>query len=157
MMDRQILGELIGSLFHWSNPMAVRVHFALNALTFIASYVFGFVLNNIDQFAAITAVVILDALFGFVVALTKGTFETRKALKFVWKFAGYTSLLAALLIVEAGFKGAFWLSETIIVPILLFQVVSILKNMSLAGIIPGELLKKILLKVDKYKEIDKEE
>ena len=52
---------------------------------------------------------------------------------------------------EAGFKGTAWLSETILVPFIVFQILSALKNASMAGFIQAELLNTILDKIDKHK------
>ena len=60
--------------------------------------------------------------------------------------------LTALIIVEAGFKGTSWLSETILIPLIVFQVISALKNAEQAGFIKNEALTTILDKIDKHKE-----
>jgi hypothetical protein len=56
-----------------------------------------------------------------------------------------------LLIVEKGFKGTSWLSETILVPFMVFQLLSALKNASMAGFIKAEVLNRILDAFDKHK------
>jgi hypothetical protein len=53
--------------------------------------------------------------------------------------------------VEKGFPGTGWLSETIIMPFIVFQIMSALKNASLAGFIQNDLLNTILDKIDKHK------
>ena len=53
--------------------------------------------------------------------------------------------------VEAGFKGTSWLSETILIPLIVFQVISALKNAEQAGFIKNEALGTILNKIDKHK------
>jgi phage-related holin len=60
-------------------------------------------------------------------------------------------ILATVLSIEKGYPSAFWLSEAIIMPILVFQVISILKNAGLLGILPKGLLTEMLEKIDKYK------
>ena len=57
--------------------------------------------------------------------------------------------------VEKGFEGAGWLSETIIVPFVIIQIVSALKNASMAGFISSEELNILLSKIDKHKEYKK--
>jgi phage-related holin len=56
-----------------------------------------------------------------------------------------------LLLVERGFKGTAWLSETVIIPFIVFQVISALKNASMIGWIPSTLLNDILDKIDLHK------
>jgi phage-related holin len=53
--------------------------------------------------------------------------------------------------VEKGFSGTTWLSETIIVPFIILQLMSALKNASMAGLIKAELLNEILDRIDKHK------
>jgi hypothetical protein len=53
--------------------------------------------------------------------------------------------------VEKGFDGTAWLSEVIIVPFMVFQIISALKNASMAGYIRAGLLNDILDKIDKHK------
>jgi phage-related holin len=54
--------------------------------------------------------------------------------------------------VEIGFPGTSWLSETIIMPFIIFQLVSALKNASSAGFIKYSVLNTILEKIDKHKD-----
>jgi fucose 4-O-acetylase-like acetyltransferase len=53
--------------------------------------------------------------------------------------------------VEQGFKGTSWLSETILVPFMIFQLISALKNASMAGFIEMNALNAILDKIDLHK------
>ena len=108
-------------------------------------------ISEIFQFIAIVAVVLLDALFGISRALINKQFETRKAFKGVFMMVAFTSLLATVLIIEKGYPFASFLSETVLLPIIVFQVISILKNMQLLGLISGTLLDKIIDNIDKHK------
>jgi phage-related holin len=60
-------------------------------------------------------------------------------------------MLSAILTIEKGFTGTSWLSETIIAPFLVFQLISVFKNASMVGIIKNELLTQILDKLDHHK------
>ena len=53
--------------------------------------------------------------------------------------------------IEKGFTGSGWLSEVIIVPFMVMQLISALKNASVAGLIQIEQLNKILDRIDKHK------
>lgn len=55
--------------------------------------------------------------------------------------------------VEKGFTGAGWLSEAILIPFIAFQLISALKNASMAGYIKAGLLNLILDKIDSHKGI----
>jgi toxin secretion/phage lysis holin len=108
-------------------------------------------ISEIFQFIAIVAVVLLDALLGISRALINKEFETRKAFKGIFMMVAFTGLLATVLIIEKGYPFASFLSETVLLPIIVFQVISILKNMQLLGLISGTLLDKIIDNIDKHK------
>ncbi|TXD47325.1 phage holin family protein [Polaribacter sp. IC073] len=119
----------------------------------IFSEVIDLFLTEKWQFAAIFCVVVLDASLAMLKALKEAKFETNKAFKAVKTLVIFWLLLATVLIIEKGFPFASFLSEAVIVPILLFQIISIIKNLHLLGFISGPLADKILENVDKHKEI----
>jgi hypothetical protein len=53
--------------------------------------------------------------------------------------------------IEKGFAGTAWLSEVIIVPFMVLQIISALKNASMAGLIKTDELNKILDRIDNHK------
>lgn len=118
----------------------------------ILSELLGDLLAAKYQFIAIFAVVILDAVFGIAKAVKLRNFETNKSFKFIFMLVGFWLLLATVLSIEKGFPFASFLSEAILLPIILFQLVSVLKNMQLVGIISSSTLNKILSYIDKHKE-----
>jgi phage-related holin len=91
--------------------------------------------------------------FGIWKAFKQDSFETRKAFKAVIMLVAFEALLAVLLTIEKGFPFASWISEAVILPIIMFELISILKNMHLIGLIDNTLLAKILKNVDKHKEV----
>jgi hypothetical protein len=62
-----------------------------------------------------------------------------------------------VLLIEKGFPGTSWLSETVCAPFILFQLISALKNAKRAGLIENELLTIILEKIDTHKIQKREE
>ena len=57
--------------------------------------------------------------------------------------------------VEKGFAGTGWLSEVVVVPFMILQLISALKNASMAGLIKTEELNKILDRIDNHKGLRK--
>ena len=104
------------------------------------------------QFIAITAVVLLDLCFGVVKALRFGNYKTKKAFKSVFILVAFWSLLAVVLLIEKAYPFMTFLSEMILLPIILFQLISILKSMQILELINNETLKNILSNIDKHKE-----
>ena len=108
-------------------------------------------MNNAEQFLGIAAVVLLDGFFGIIAGVKREGFKTFKALSVLRTLSIWWVILGAILAVEKGFVGAGWLSETIIIPFLIFQLISALKNASMIGWIKVELLNQLLDKIDKHK------
>lgn len=104
------------------------------------------------QFFAVFLVITLDQFFGSIKAYKNGTFETRKALKSVYKLVGYWAILAVVIAIESGYSYMEWLSEAIMVPLIIFTLVSVLKNMQILGLIQDNVLMQILSKIDKHKD-----
>jgi phage-related holin len=120
-------------------------------LTFIWAYFFNLALTNSDQYLALVAVVMVDGFFGVIAGIKREGFQTCKAIKVLRTLVTWIVLLTTLLMVEKGFKGTSWLSETILVPFIIFQLMSALKNASMAGFIKMEALNAILDKFDNHK------
>jgi phage-related holin len=121
------------------------------ACAFIGSYFMNLTANNIEQYLSIAFVIFADGFFGVWAGIKREGFQTRKALSVLKTFLFWVIMLSAILTIEKGFTGTSWLSETIIAPFLVFQLISILKNASMVGIVKNELLTQILDKLDKHK------
>jgi hypothetical protein len=80
-------------------------------------------------------------------------FKTYKAIRIIKATITWVLMLTAILMVEKGFPGTSRLSETIIAPFIVFQIISALKNASMAGYVSNDLLNIILDKLDKHKGI----
>jgi len=120
-------------------------------VTFICTYFYNLTLNNFEQYLALIAVVMIDGFFGIIAGCKREGFKTFKAIKVLRTVIVWTMFLTVLLLVEKAFAGTAWLSETIIIPFIVFQLISALKNASLIGWIPSSLLNQILDKIDLHK------
>jgi phage-related holin len=120
---------------------------------FIGSYFMDLTADNIEQFMALVAVIFADGFFGVWAGIKTEGFQTRKAVKVLQTLVVWVIMLTAILMIEKGFDGTSWLSETIMAPFIVFQLMSALKNAERAGLIKNELLTIILNKFDKHKEI----
>jgi phage-related holin len=121
------------------------------AFAFIGTYFLHLTADNIDQFLSVGLVVFADGFFGTWAGVKREGFQTRKALSVLKTFGFWVIMLAAVLSIEKGFTGTSWLSETIMAPFLVFQLISILKNASMVGVVKNELATKILDKLDNHK------
>ncbi len=121
------------------------------SIGFICSYFMELTMDNAEQYLAVAAVLLLDGFFGVIAGIKREGFKTYKALKVLKSIATWEIILTAILMIEKGFAGTSWLSETVITPFIVFQLMSALKNASMAGFIKNELLNIILDKIDKHK------
>jgi phage-related holin len=112
---------------------------------------------NSDQYLAIVGVMFLDGIFGIIAGTKREGFQTRKALNVLRNTFAWLITLTVILMVEQGFAGTAWLTDLIIVPFMVFQIISALKNASMAGFIKVGLLNEILDRIDKHKGIRDEE
>ena len=126
-------------------------------ITFMCSYFMELTMANSDQYLAIVGVMFLDGIFGMVAGTKREGFQTRKAIKVLRNTVAWLVILTVILMVEQGFAGTAWLSEVIVVPFMVFQLISALKNASMAGFIQVGLLNEILDRIDKHKGIRNEE
>ena len=123
----------------------------------MCSYFMNLTMANSDQYLAVVGVMFLDGIFGMIAGAKREGFQTRKALSVLKNTFAWLVILTAILMVEQGFAGTAWLSEVIVVPFMLFQIISALKNASMAGFIKVTLLNEILDRIDKHKGIRNEE
>lgn len=121
------------------------------ALSFICSYFLNLATDNADQYLAVVAVIFMDGFFGIIAGVKREGFRTYKAIRVLKTLVAWIITLTVLLMVEQGFKGTAWLSETILIPLIVFQLISSLKNAADAGFIKNELLTQILEKIDQHK------
>ena len=126
-------------------------------ITFLCSYFYDLTMSNYEQYLAIVGVMFLDGVFGMIAGCKREGFQTRKAIKVLRNTVAWMVILTVILMVEQGFAGTAWLSEVIVVPFMVFQLISALKNASMAGFIQMSLLNQILDKIDKHKGIRDEE
>jgi hypothetical protein len=118
---------------------------------FVCSYFMEITMQNAEQYLAITALIFADGFFGVIAGVKREGFKTYKAVKILKNLLFWIIFLTVILGIEANFSGTFWLSETIITPLIIFQLISALKNASMAGFIKIDELNRILDKIDKHK------
>ncbi len=120
-------------------------------ITFICTYFYNMTLSHYEQYLALVSVIFVDGFFGCIAGVKREGFQTFKALKVLQTTVVWVILLTMLLSVEHAFKGMGWLSETILIPFLVFQIMSALKNASMAGFIKAQFLNYILDQFDQHK------
>jgi len=118
---------------------------------FLGSYFLHLTADNAEQYLGIVASILLDGFFGVWAGSKKEGFQTRKAVKVLRTLFSWVVILTVILMIEKGFQGTFWLSETLCAPFIVFQLISALKNAHTVGIIDNGVLSQILTKIDQHK------
>jgi len=121
-------------------------------VSFLIAYFTKIVVDYPFQFMAVVMVTFVDGFFGIWAGTIKEGFQTRKAIKVLRTLVFWVIMLTTILSIEKGFMGVGWLSTTIVVPFLVFQVISALKNASKIGLIHMDAINRLLEKVDNHKD-----
>ena len=127
------------------------LYIATTFFAFLGSYFLNLGADNAEQYLAVVSVVFIDGFFGVIAGTKIEGFKTNKAISVLKTLMVWVFLLTGILMIEKGFQGTSWLSETVCAPFILFQLISAMKNASRAGFIRNELLTIILEKIDRHK------
>lgn len=128
---------------------------SMTSFGFICSYFMELTMQNAEQYLAISTLIFADGFFGVIAGIRREGFKTYKAIKILRTLIFWVIILTVILVIEQSIPGASWLSETILMPLVVFQLISVLKNASMAGFIKMEVLNQILDKIDKHKGVRK--
>jgi phage-related holin len=130
---------------------SILLYTTAGILAFLGSYFLNMTTDNADQYLTVVAIVFMDGFFGIWAGIKSEGFKTYKAIRVLKTLLVWVFMLTGILMIEKSFEGTFWLSETVITPFILFELISALKNAERAGLINNELLTTILNKIDKHK------
>ena len=125
------------------------------SLAFICSYFMELTMQNAEQYLAIATLIFADGFFGIIAGIKREGFKTFKALKILRTLVFWTIILTVILVIEKSISGASWLSETVVVPLVVLQLISVLKNASMAGFIKMDVVNQILDRIDSHKGLRK--
>ena len=125
------------------------------SIGFICSYFMELTMQNAEQYLAITTLVFADGFFGIIAGVKREGFKTYKAIKILRTLIFWVIMLTLILVIEKSIPGAGWLSETMLMPLVIFQLISALKNASMAGFVKTDIVNQILDRVDKHKGLRK--
>lgn len=138
-----------------TNSIFLAITATTTTMSFILSYFLELYMGNLEQYLGLIGVIFIDGFFGICSGTKREGFQTRRAVRVLQRTITWVVFLTVILMVEKGFVGTAWLSETIIVPFIVLQLISALKNASMAGFIKAELLNEILDRIDKHKGLRK--
>ena len=122
--------------------------FSIGAITgFIQDWIF----SPPAAFFALLGLIAADHIAGLIVAWKRDSFDTRRAMSIFWKLLSHIALLIFANNLSKGSVFLAWLNEGIFVPLVLVNMLSLIKNLSLLGYIKKDFAQWINKKVDTYK------
>lgn len=121
------------------------------SMAFICSYFMELTMQNAEQYLAVATLIFADGFFGIIAGVKREGFKTYKAIKILRTLLFWVIMLTVILVIEKSIPGAGWLSETVIMPLVVLQLISVLKNASMAGFIKMDAVNQILDRIDKHK------
>lgn len=122
--------------------------FSIGAFTgFVEDWIF----SPAASLFALLALIAADHIAALVLAWRRDAVDTRKALSIFWKLLSHIGLLMFANNLAKGSVFLGWLNEGIFVPIVLVNMLSLIKNLSLLGYIKRDFATWINKKVDTYK------
>lgn len=113
---------------------------------------FNLAIEHAAEHILITIILLADFFSGMIRALKLKNFSTRRALDIVWQIAGYNIVIFMTYQIEQVYPSLSFLDEAVILPIVVFNFLSFLKNLTLIGVLKNEIVLKIFGNIDKYKE-----
>jgi phage-related holin len=117
----------------------------------VTGFVEDWIFSPSASLFALLALIAADHITGLVVSWKKGAFDTSKALSVFWKLLSHIGLLMFANNLSKGSVFLGWLNEGIFVPIVLVNMLSLIKNLSMLGYIKKDFAQWINKKVDTYK------
>ena len=125
------------------------------SLAFICSYFMELTMQNAEQYLAIATLIFADGFFGVIAGIKREGFKTYKAFKILRTLVFWSIILTVMLVIEKSIPGAGWLSEVVVVPLVVLQLISVLKNASMAGFVKMDAVNEILDRIDSHKGLRK--
>lgn len=116
-----------------------------------SAFITDWIFDPAVSYYFLIALILSDHATGMYIAYIGKRFETKKALRVLYTLIAHTALLMFGTNLAKGSEAISWLNEAIFVPVCLVNLLSLIKNMSLLGLISGKLAKYLYNNIDVYK------
>lgn len=117
----------------------------------ISGFIMNWIYDPAISYVALIGLILADHVTGMYLAYINNRFETRKATRIFWTLTAHTGLLMFAFNIAKGASALFWLDEAIFIPLCLVNMLSLVKNLSLLGLIKKEFSRWFYKKIDVYK------
>jgi phage-related holin len=145
--------EIMNSVLSLSLKQDVWLTISMGGFTLgaVSSFVVDWVFDPAVSFYALILLIIADHISGMTLAWKRDVFETRKATRILWTLMSHTALLAFANSLSKGSDVLGWMNEGVFVPLVMVNLVSLVKNLSLLGLIKKDFARILYKKIDVYK------
>lgn len=155
-LDESISDEFIGtieSIFSLKMKMKflLLTVFGGFAIGGISGFVTEWIFDPAISYFTLIALIAADHATGVSIAWRRNQFQTRKALRIFWTLISHTGLLIFSTNLAKGSDVLFWLNEAVFVPVVLVNLLSLIKNLSILGWIKKDLARLLYNKIDSHK------
>lgn len=147
--------EMFITFTNSKTPDAIILNVLATYFSFIFAFTHHLVIDNSSLFMSVTFAVFGNSFFGIWANFKQ--FSIKKASKIALYLGSYYILTAIVLSIEKDNPSVFWLAESVVTPILIFNIINIVKNMSKIGLIPGKIAEVIKQKLDSKANTSTEE
>jgi len=117
----------------------------------ISGFVSNWIFDPAVSYYTLMLLICCDHFTGMWIAWKNNRFETRKATRIFWTLLSHTGLLAFATNLAKGSNAIYWLNEGIFVPLVVVNLISLVKNLSLLGFIKRSFAEMLYKKIDVYK------
>ena len=117
----------------------------------ITGFVTDWIFDPAVSYFAMIGLILADHVAGMTVAIKGKRFKTQKALRIFWTLIAHTGLLIFATNIARGTESLSWLNEAIFVPICVVNLISLIKNLTLLGLIKKDLANFFYKNIDVHK------
>ncbi len=117
----------------------------------VSAFVADWIFDPSISYFTLVGLIATDHLTASFLAFKHNRFDTRIALRIFWTLLSHTALLMFATNLSKGADVLFWLNEAVFVPIVIVNLMSLVKNLALMGWIKKGFARMITDKIDNYK------
>jgi hypothetical protein len=150
VLELKAITESVLSLNLKIVPFTISV-FGGFTLGSISGFVSNWIFDPAVSYYTLMLLICCDHFTGMWIAWKNNRFETRKATRIFWTLLSHTGLLAFATNLAKGSNAIYWLNEGIFVPLVVVNLISLVKNLSLLGFIKKSFASMLYKKIDVYK------
>lgn len=117
----------------------------------MSAFVTDWIFDPSISYFTLVGLIAADHVTASILAFKHKRFDTRVALRIFWTLLSHTALLMFSTNLSKGADVLFWLNEAVFVPIVIVNLMSLVKNLALLGYIKKGFARMITDKIDNYK------